>query len=107
MPQPDPVWLAKLRAEISAVTGHPMIMQRRAEARHGEFIANSEQVAAALRGPATPDHVIWTGPFPQIGRDVAEHVEKYEEYFSQHASRRDVDLIQLDGAARVILDAEL
>ncbi len=107
LPPADPVVLAQLRHEISHAAGHPMIMRREAGASVAEFSANPEYVAAARRGPATPDHVIWTGPFPMIGRNVAEFGREYEQYFAEHADRRDVELVRRDPAPRVVLDPHL
>src|SRR5690625_437474 len=107
LPPNDPIVLAQLRREISQAAGHPMIMRREAGADVASFNANPEYVAAARRGPATPDHVIWTGPFPMVGRDVAAYGREYEQYFAEHADRRDVELVRRDPAPRVVLDPQL
>src|SRR5690625_310424 len=103
----DAVELAQLRRRISEVAGNPMIVKRHSGRAAAQLIANPELIAAARRGPATPDHVIWTGPFPMVGRDVTEYGREYDQYFKQHAQRRDVELVRRDLAPRIAIDSEL
>jgi rhamnose utilization protein RhaD (predicted bifunctional aldolase and dehydrogenase)/NAD(P)-dependent dehydrogenase (short-subunit alcohol dehydrogenase family) len=94
----DPVELAGLRAEISALAGAPMIVSRHAE----PFAARPDLTSVASRGPATPDHVIRTKRVPLIGRDLAKYAGEYRAYFAEHANGR--ELTMLDPAPRVVLD---
>lgn len=103
----DAVALAQLRREISEAAGHPMIMHRETGENVAQFVTQPHYLAAAQRGPATPDHVIWTGPFPMVGRDVAAYGREYEQYFAAHADRRAVELVRRDPAPRIALDPEL
>jgi NAD(P)-dependent dehydrogenase (short-subunit alcohol dehydrogenase family) len=61
----------------------------------------------ALRGPATPDHVIRTKRIPMIGRDVDSFALDYRLYFARNAARVSGALTMLDPAPRVILDPQL
>jgi len=59
------------------------------------------------QGPATPDHVIRTKPYPMLGRDVAAYARKYREYFEKWAPKAAEKKTMLDVAPRMVLDAEI
>ncbi|HHC08316.1 MAG TPA: bifunctional aldolase/short-chain dehydrogenase [Actinobacteria bacterium] len=101
----DPVAFAELRTEVSSAAGRPMIVTRRADERSRAFAARPDLARVATRGPATPDHVLWTKRIPLVGRDVARYVEEYAAYFERNRDGR--DLTRLDPAPRVIVDPEL
>jgi NAD(P)-dependent dehydrogenase (short-subunit alcohol dehydrogenase family) len=61
----------------------------------------------ALQGPATPDHVIRTKPFPMIGRDVAAYARRYREYFEKNMQKAGGQKTMLDAAPRMALDPAL
>ncbi len=101
----DPATLSRLRAEVSAAAGRPMIVTRRTDDRTWAFVHRPDLDRVATRGPATPDHVLWTKRVPLVGRNVAGFVAAYDEYFVRNRDGR--DLVRLDPAPRVILDPEL
>ncbi|MCP4967029.1 MAG: bifunctional aldolase/short-chain dehydrogenase [bacterium] len=101
----DRTEIAKLRKELSAIAGKPVVVQRHVDPASWAFAQRTDLEAVALQGPATPDHVIWTKRVPMIGRDVATYAKDYEAYFDEHSVGR--DLRMLDAAPRVILDSEL
>jgi NAD(P)-dependent dehydrogenase (short-subunit alcohol dehydrogenase family) len=59
------------------------------------------------QGPATPDHVIRTKPFPMLGRDIAAYARKYREYFERFAAQAKEKKTMLDAAPRIVLDPAL
>jgi NAD(P)-dependent dehydrogenase (short-subunit alcohol dehydrogenase family) len=59
------------------------------------------------QGPATPDHVIRTKPFPMLGRDVSAYARRYREYFERHAAQAKEKKTMLDPAPRMVLDPAL
>ncbi|HEY3057772.1 MAG TPA: bifunctional aldolase/short-chain dehydrogenase [Chloroflexota bacterium] len=96
--------LARLRKEVSAVAGAPLVMASQRDARSMAFVQRDDLAKISQQGPATPDHVIRTKRLPQLGTDVAAYAEKYRQYFAQHAREK---LQMLDPAPRVILDPQL
>jgi rhamnose utilization protein RhaD (predicted bifunctional aldolase and dehydrogenase)/NAD(P)-dependent dehydrogenase (short-subunit alcohol dehydrogenase family) len=99
--------LAGLRAGISALAGHPMIVSRHTDARTAAFVARADLAAVATRGPATPDHVIRTKRVPMIGADLRSYAADYRAYFAANEHRRGTALTMLDPAPRVVLDPRL
>ncbi|HVL04499.1 MAG TPA: bifunctional aldolase/short-chain dehydrogenase [Acidimicrobiales bacterium] len=101
----DRLQRARLRAEVSAAAGRPMVMRSHTDDEVIAFIAHPDVAAFTQRGTVTPDHVIRTKPWPLLGRDVDGYVRRYGEYFDTHRGNR--ELQQLDPAPRVVLDPEL
>jgi NAD(P)-dependent dehydrogenase (short-subunit alcohol dehydrogenase family) len=60
-------------------------MVREGGAKAAQFCQRADIADLAQRGPATPDHVIRTKPWPLVGRDVGTYVESYRGYFTRHA----------------------
>ena len=104
-PPPDRLARARLRRDVSAAGGRPMVVEHHTDDEAMGFIAHPGVAAVTQRGTATPDHVIRTKPWPLVGRDVDGYVRRYGEYFERH--RGDRDLEQLDPAPRVVLDPGL
>ncbi len=98
--------LAALRRAVSDVAGTPMILAAHGDPQALTFARRSDVAEIALKGPATPDHVIRTKRVPMLGRDVDAYRAEYERYFAEHAHGSDVPLTMLDPAPRVILDPE-
>lgn len=104
-PTVDRVELAELRRQISKAADRPMIVTRHIEDDVWSFCHRGDLADVALRGPVTPDHVIWTKRTPLIGRDVDSFVDEYRHYFAENAEGR--SLTMLDPAPRIVLDPEL
>lgn len=94
--------LAKLRKDISAIAGAPMIVVSKPTA----FASRANVSAIAQQGPATPDHVIRTKRVPMVGRDVQAFANAYRNYFEDFAPKAKQPVKMLDAAPRVVLDPE-
>jgi rhamnose utilization protein RhaD (predicted bifunctional aldolase and dehydrogenase)/NAD(P)-dependent dehydrogenase (short-subunit alcohol dehydrogenase family) len=103
--QPDRLAQARLRAAVSTAAGRPMVVRADTSDTAMGFIAHPGLATITQRGTATPDHVIRTKPWPQLGRDVDGFARRYGEYFDTH--RGDRELRRLDPAPRVVLDPGL
>ena len=98
---------AKLRRAISDQAGFPMIVRVNDSPKFLGFAQRSDVEKLALQGPATPDHVIRTKPFPMLGRDVAGYAKRYREYFERLSAKAKEKKTMLDAAPRMALDPEL
>lgn len=98
---------ARLRAQICAAAGRPMLLSAARDPLTRGFCARADLPAIASRGPATPDHSIRTKRLPLVGRDVAGYVRAYTDYFQRHAARARAPKTMLDPAPRIVLDPEL
>lgn len=101
------VTLARLRARLSALVGHPIIVHRDLDPVTGSLLAEKAVVGASVLGPLTPDHVTWSGPFPLLGNNVDAYAEAYRTYVEQNRTRTGLDVDPRDPAPRVIIDSEL
>jgi rhamnose utilization protein RhaD (predicted bifunctional aldolase and dehydrogenase)/NAD(P)-dependent dehydrogenase (short-subunit alcohol dehydrogenase family) len=100
----DGLDVARLRRDLSAFAGTPMVMCHDRDVRTLMFARREDVADLSQVGPATPDHVILTKRVPLIGRDVARYADSYREYFDEHAQP---GLEMLDPAPRIVLDPEL
>jgi len=99
--------LARLRREISAVAGFPMLVARHADARSLAFCRRDDLAVVSQQGPATPDHSIRTKNLPMLGRDPAAYAEAYRRYFDTQAPHAKDSKTMLDPAPRLVLDPVL
>ena len=99
-----PHTIAKLRYELSACAGFPVIMAIHGDAKSIAFARREDVGIISQQGPATPDHVIRTKRLPMLGRDVRAYTEAYHSYFKAYSSAAHT---MLDPIPRVILDGEL
>jgi NAD(P)-dependent dehydrogenase (short-subunit alcohol dehydrogenase family) len=99
--------IARLRREIAACAGFPVILALHREARFMQFARREDLGRIAQQGPATPDHVIRTKRIPMLGRDVAAYASAYQAYFARNVSRAAASPRMLDPAPRVVLDPML
>lgn len=102
----DSLGLARLRHEISAAAGFPMLVAARSDSRSRAFARRPDAASVSQQGPATPDHVIRTKRLPLQGRDVEGYAREYRGYFDAHAPGAGVPKTILDPAPRVVLDPE-
>ncbi len=103
----DPVALAALRKRLSEAAGSPLVVRRRLDAQVRAFLSDPGALAAARRGPLTPDHVIWTRHAPMIGDDLSAYAAERADYVARHGSRTTASVEHLDTAPRVVLHPDL
>lgn len=103
----DPLVLARVRADVSAAAGRPMISARHSSAEVARFVGRADLESLASRGPLTPDHVIRTKRVPMVGRDVAAYAEQYRHYYQRNLHRARGETTMLDPAPRVVVDPEI
>ena len=96
--------LARLRRDISACAGYPVVFSTHADAKFLGFAQRADIAQVSQQGPVTPDHVIRTKRVPMLGRDVGAFAAAYREYFARHAARIRQPKVMLDPAPRVVLD---
>lgn len=110
LPQPDPVTVARVRRHLSDLAGRPVVVRRHDDAQVRGFVADPALLEAAVRGPMTPDHVVWTRRVPAIGTDLDAYAEAYRAYVDEHRDRRATASVPdevADAAPRVVLDPAL
>ena len=99
--------VAAMRRAISGQAGFPMVLRVNDSPKFLGFAQRPDLEKLALQGPATPDHVIRTKPFPMLGRDVAGYAKKYREYFERLSAKAKEKKTMLDAAPRMALDPQL
>ncbi len=99
--------IAALRRAISDEAGFPMILRVNDSDKFLGFAQRPDVEKLSQQGPATPDHVIRTKPFPMLGRDVAAYASKYRAYFERHSAKAKEKKTMLDAAPRMVLDPAL
>jgi rhamnose utilization protein RhaD (predicted bifunctional aldolase and dehydrogenase)/NAD(P)-dependent dehydrogenase (short-subunit alcohol dehydrogenase family) len=99
--------IASLRRAISDQAGFAMILKTNNSEKFLGFARRADVEKLSQQGPATPDHVIRTKPYPMLGRDVAAYARKYREYFEKWAPQAGEKKTMLDAAPRMALDAEI
>ena len=97
--------VADLRRAISREAGFPMLLKANEGPKFLGFAQRPDVEQLSQQGPATPDHVIRTKPFPMIGRDVAQYARRYRAYFEKNLGKEKKTM--LDAAPRMALDAQL
>ena len=99
--------VSELRRAISDQAGFPLVLRVNDSPKFLAFAQRADAERLSQQGPATPDHVIRTKPFPMLGRDVASYARKYREYFERHAAQAKEKKAMLDAAPRMVLDRTL
>jgi NAD(P)-dependent dehydrogenase (short-subunit alcohol dehydrogenase family) len=99
--------IASLRRAMSDQAGFPMILKTNNSDKFLGFARRADVEKLSQQGPATPDHVIRTKPYPMLGRDVAAYGRKYREYFEKWAPKAAEKKTMLDAAPRMALDPAL
>ncbi|WP_130864727.1 bifunctional aldolase/short-chain dehydrogenase [Acidipropionibacterium timonense] len=103
----DAVRLATLRSKICDAAGHPMVVRTTRDERVAAFLSDEGALSSTTEGPLTPDHVIWTKPWPQVGEDFEAFGQRYRDYVERNKRRAPGETIALDPAPRVVLDPEV
>jgi rhamnose utilization protein RhaD (predicted bifunctional aldolase and dehydrogenase)/NAD(P)-dependent dehydrogenase (short-subunit alcohol dehydrogenase family) len=99
--------IAKLRRAMSDQAGFAMILRVGDSEKFRGFAQRPDVEKLSQQGPATPDHVIRTKPFPMLGRDVAGYAGRYREYFERFSAKAKERKTMLDAAPRMALDPVL
>ena len=99
--------IASLRRALSDQAGFPMILKTSNTEKFLGFARRPDVEKLSQQGPATPDHVIRTKPYPMLGRDVAAYARRYREYFEKWAPKAAEKKTMLDAAPRMVLDPAL
>jgi rhamnose utilization protein RhaD (predicted bifunctional aldolase and dehydrogenase) len=98
---------AKLRRAISDQAEFPVILKVNDSEKFIGFARRPNVQNLSGQGPATPDHVIRTKPFPMLGRDVVGYAGRYREYFERFSAKAKEKKTMLDAAPRMALDPGL
>jgi rhamnose utilization protein RhaD (predicted bifunctional aldolase and dehydrogenase)/NAD(P)-dependent dehydrogenase (short-subunit alcohol dehydrogenase family) len=99
--------IAKLRRAISDQAGFPLLLRVNDSEKFLGFAQRPDVEKLSQQGPATPDHVIRTKPFPMLGRDVAGYADRYRAYFERLSAKAKEKKTMLDAAPRMALDSSL
>ncbi|MGQ0650964.1 MAG: bifunctional aldolase/short-chain dehydrogenase [Betaproteobacteria bacterium] len=99
--------VAGLRRAMSDQAGLPLILRVSQTDKFAAFARRPDAEKLSQQGPATPDHVIRTKPFPMLGRDVAGYAKRYRDYFERFSARAKEKKTMLDAAPRMALDRDL
>jgi rhamnose utilization protein RhaD (predicted bifunctional aldolase and dehydrogenase)/NAD(P)-dependent dehydrogenase (short-subunit alcohol dehydrogenase family) len=99
--------IAALRRSISDQAGLPLVVRANDSAKFLGFAQRPDVEKLSQQGPATPDHVIRTKPFPMLGRDVPAYARRYRDYFERFAAAAKEKKTMLDAAPRMALDPAL
>jgi rhamnose utilization protein RhaD (predicted bifunctional aldolase and dehydrogenase)/NAD(P)-dependent dehydrogenase (short-subunit alcohol dehydrogenase family) len=99
--------LAQLRRALSDQAGSALVLRVNDSPKFLAFAQRADVERLSQQGPATPDHVIRTKPFPMLGRDVGAYARKYREYYERNAAQAKEKKTMLDGAPRIVLDPAL
>lgn len=96
--------IAALRRDISRAAGFPLVVTVSSDLISLAFARRPDLGSLSQRGPATPQHAVFTKRVPLLGRDVAAFAEAYRRYLAENAP---ADAKRLpDPAPRVALDPE-
>lgn len=99
--------IAQLRRAMSDQAGFPMVLKVNDTAKFSSFAQRTDVEKLSQQGPATPDHVIRTKPFPMLGRDVSGYAKRYGAYFQRLSAKAKEKKTMLDAAPRMALDPQL
>jgi rhamnose utilization protein RhaD (predicted bifunctional aldolase and dehydrogenase) len=111
--------IAQLRRAASIEAGRPLIATLRDDAFLRGYARRADLPYITVHGPATPGHTIFTKRYPLLGRDVAAYAARYRGELEAGLARMQGEASDealheaarkargIDGAPRVILDAEL
>ncbi|MGH8724258.1 MAG: class II aldolase/adducin family protein, partial [Burkholderiales bacterium] len=97
--------IASLRRAISEQAGFPMVLKANSSEKFLGFAQRPDVQKISQRGPATPDHLLFTKPLPMLGRDAAEYARRYRAYFERNVGKTPKTM--LDPAPRMVLDPQL
>ncbi|BAN34369.1 short chain dehydrogenase [Sulfuricella denitrificans skB26] len=100
----DLLALAALRRDISLAAGFPLVITLSSDLMSLAYARRPDLESLSQRGPATPQHAVFTKRVPMLGRDVAAFTSAYRRYLSENAPKEAERLP--DTAPRIVLDPE-
>lgn len=100
----DMLAIAALRRDISRAAGFPLVMTLSSDLMSMAFARRPDLESLSQRGPATPQHAVFTKRVPMLGRDVAAFTAAYRSYLAESTPRQAERLP--DTAPRIVLDPE-
>lgn len=101
--EPSRTATAGFRRDLSRLAGNPVLLQFDSGERAQTFAARDDIEKLALKGPATPDHVLRTKQLPMLGKSLDEYAQQYEAYFSRNQNRSAAPKTILDRCPRVCI----
>jgi rhamnose utilization protein RhaD (predicted bifunctional aldolase and dehydrogenase)/NAD(P)-dependent dehydrogenase (short-subunit alcohol dehydrogenase family) len=105
LPCVDRLEIARLRRAISEKAEVPVVLKINDSPKFLGF-AQRPDLERIARGPATPDHLLYTKPAPMLGRDVAAFAQSYRAYFERNAARAREPKTMFNAAPRAVLDPQ-
>lgn len=100
----DVLAIATLRRDISHAAGFPLVMTLSSDLMSLAYARRPDLESISQRGPATPQHAVFTKRVPMLGRDVAAFASAYRRYLAENAPQQAERLP--DTAPRIVLDPE-
>lgn len=100
----DILALAALRRDISHAAGFPLVMTLSSDLMSLAFARRPDLESLSQRGPATPQHAVFTKRVPMLGRDIEAFTAAYRRYLAENAPEQAERLP--DAAPRIALDPE-
>ena len=99
--------LSALRREVCEEAQESVIVTRSRDSVLSTLDADSPLVHALQRGPVTPDHVTWVGPWVVTTQSPAEYSKSYRDYVAHQGSRIGEDVEPALGYPRALLNSDL
>ena len=96
--------IATLRRDISCAAGFPLVMTLSSDLLSLAFARRPDLESLSQRGPATPQHAVFTKRVPMLGRDITAFTAAYRRYLEENATEQAERLP--DAAPRIVLDPE-
>lgn len=75
--------VSEIRQKVSEFAGRPLTAT--IAAREEQF--DQELITVVQRGPATPDHVTWVGPWVICDTSLEDYAHRYRDYVYRNATR--------------------
>jgi rhamnose utilization protein RhaD (predicted bifunctional aldolase and dehydrogenase) len=100
----DMLAIAALRRDISRAAGFPLVMTLSSDLMSLAYARRPDLESLSQRGPATPQHAVFTKRVPMLGRDIAAFTAAYRRYLAENAPEQAERLP--DTAPRIVLDPE-
>lgn len=101
------VALSAWRQEVCEEAQTSLIVTRKADSALSDLAVNSDLTLALQRGPVTPDHVTWVGPWVVSTQTPKQYSQSYRDYVARQSARIGEDVEPALGYPRAQLDPEL